>query len=69
MPANSNAGLTIGGLAGQAGVHIETVRYCQHLGLIPKPARPAGSIRRYGPDAVDRLRQLALTRNLIRTIA
>ncbi len=56
MPENSNAGMTIGRLAGQAGVHIETVRYYQHLGLVPRPARPAGSIRRYGPDAVDRLR-------------
>ena len=56
MPGNSNAGMTIGRLAGRAGVHIETVRYYQHLGLMPMPARPAGSIRRYGPDAVHRLR-------------
>src|SRR6266851_5438808 len=56
MPGNSNAGMTIGRLAGRAGVHIETVRYYQHLGLMSMPARPAGSIRRYGPDAVHRLR-------------
>jgi MerR family transcriptional regulator, mercuric resistance operon regulatory protein len=56
MPKNSSPGMTIGRLAGRAGVHIETVRYYQHLGLMPTPARPAGSIRRYGPDAVDRLR-------------
>jgi MerR family mercuric resistance operon transcriptional regulator len=56
MPENSDAGMTIGRLAEQAGVHIETVRYYQHLGLMSMPARPAGSIRRYGPDAVHRLR-------------
>jgi len=56
MPEHSNAGMTIGRLAEQAGVHIETVRYYQHLGLMSMPARPAGSIRRYGPDAVHRLR-------------
>jgi len=56
MPENSNAGMTIGRLAEQAGVHIETVRYYQHVGLMSMPARPAGSIRRYGLDAVHRLR-------------
>ncbi len=56
MPENPDAGMTIGRLAEQAGVHIETVRYYQHLGLMSMPARPAGSIRRYGPDAAHRLR-------------
>ncbi len=56
MPENPDAGMTIGRLAEQAGVHIETVRYYQHLGLMSMPARPAGSIRRYGPDAGHRLR-------------
>jgi MerR family mercuric resistance operon transcriptional regulator len=56
MPENSNAGMTIGRLAEQTGIHLETIRYYQHLGLMPMPARPAGSIRRYGPDAAHRLR-------------
>jgi len=56
MPQNSSPGITIGRLAERAGVHIETVRYYQHLGLMSMPARPAGSIRRYGLDAVQRLR-------------
>src|SRR6266545_1683847 len=56
MPENSNAGMTIGRLVGQTGIHLETIRYYQHLGLMPMPARPAGSIRRYGPDAAHRLR-------------
>ncbi len=48
--------MTIGRLADEAGVHLETIRYYQQLGLMPRPARPAGSIRRYGGDAVSRLR-------------
>jgi len=48
--------MTIGELAERAGVHPETVRYYQRLRLLPLPARPAGSIRRYDDDAVRRLR-------------
>lgn len=40
--------LTIGGLAAAAGVNVETVRFYQRKGLLPQPARPTGSIRRYG---------------------
>ena len=47
--------LTIGGIAMLAGVHKETIRYYQHLGLVPQPARAEGSIRRYGTDTVSRL--------------
>lgn len=47
--------LTIGRLAAATGVHFETIRYYQQLGLMPTPARPSGSVRRYGPDAVKRL--------------
>lgn len=46
----------IGALAEQTGVHVETIRYYQNLGLMPKPARAHGSVRRYGPEAADRLR-------------
>ena len=48
--------LTIGQVAEQAGVHKETIRYYQSLGLVPEPARPAGSVRRYGAETVARLR-------------
>ncbi len=48
--------MKIGQLAAQTGVHVETIRYYQHLGLMPKPARARGSVRRYGEDAVARLR-------------
>ena len=46
----------IGALAAQTGVHVETIRYYQNLGLMPKPARAYGSVRRYGAEAADRLR-------------
>jgi len=51
-----NAGMTIGRLAEETGVHFETIRYYQRLGLMPKPPRPRGSVRRYASDAVERLR-------------
>jgi MerR family mercuric resistance operon transcriptional regulator len=48
--------MKIGVLAEQTGVHVETIRYYQSLGLMPRPARVHGSVRRYGSDAADRLR-------------
>ena len=48
--------MTIGQLAEAARVNVETVRYYQRRGLLATPARPAGSIRRYPPAALDRLR-------------
>ena len=47
--------LTIGQVAKQAGVHKETIRYYQSLGLVAEPARRPGSVRRYGRPAIARL--------------
>lgn len=47
--------LTIGGLAKQAGVHVETIRYYQRRGLLDEPVRPAGGIRRYGEATAVRI--------------
>lgn len=47
--------MTIGQVARAAGVHVETVRYYQQLGLLPLPPRPRGSVRRYPRDVVARL--------------
>jgi MerR family mercuric resistance operon transcriptional regulator len=47
--------MTIARLGAAAGVGVETVRYYQRRGLIAVPAR-AGSVRRYGPQDVRRLR-------------
>lgn len=51
----TNAAMTIGRLSGKTGVHVETIRYYQRLGLMPTPARPSGSVRRYAEEAVRRL--------------
>jgi MerR family mercuric resistance operon transcriptional regulator len=43
-------------LANQAGVHVETIRYYQGIGLLPRPRRELGRIRRYDSDDLKRLR-------------
>ena len=47
--------MTIGTLARNAGVNVETVRYYQRRGLLTEPARPLGGVRHYGEDALRRL--------------
>jgi len=46
---------TIGSLAREAGVNVETVRYYQRRRLLGVPARPTGGVRRYGEDALARI--------------
>lgn len=50
------ARMTIGQLARAAGTHVETIRYYQRCGLMQVPLRPAGRVRRYPDEAIDRLR-------------
>lgn len=52
-PKNS---FTIGAFAQTAGVNVETIRFYQRKGLLAQPARPLGSIRRYGDVDVARVR-------------
>ncbi|MBK6980262.1 MAG: MerR family transcriptional regulator [Betaproteobacteria bacterium] len=47
--------LTIGELARQSGLSVETIRFYEHDGLLVKPERPLGSIRTYPREAVQRL--------------
>lgn len=47
---------TIARLAAAAGVHVETIRYYQRLGLLREPLRPLGGIRRYTQADTERLR-------------
>ena len=56
--------LTISGLAKAADIGVETVRYYQRRGLMPEPPRGYGSIRRYGPGDVDRLRFIRAAQDL-----
>ncbi|WP_078600487.1 MerR family transcriptional regulator [Streptomyces violens] len=55
---------SIGELAEQAGVTVKTVRFYSDRGLLPETARSAGGHRRYGPEALDRLRLIRSLRTL-----
>lgn len=55
---------SIGELAGHAGVTVKTVRFYSDRGLLPEAARSAGGHRRYGPEALDRLRLIRSLRTL-----
>jgi len=48
--------MTIGRLADQAGVNVETIRYYQRRGLLAEPPRPANGQRHYPPQLVKRVR-------------
>ena len=48
--------LTIGSLADEAGVNVETIRYYQRRGLMPEPDKPAQGYRRYDATTVKRVR-------------
>src|SRR5258708_1311191 len=48
--------LTIGKLAGRAGVNVETIRYYQRRGLLDEPKKPLGGYRHYPPETAKRLR-------------
>lgn len=48
--------LTIGILAANAGVNVETIRYYQRRGLLAEPEKPLGGIRSYRNTDVYRVR-------------
>jgi MerR family copper efflux transcriptional regulator len=50
-----NVTLTIGELAGAVGVNVQTVRYYERRGLLPKPKRRASGYREYLASDVARL--------------
>lgn len=64
MTRKTDSSIKIGQLAKTSGVHFETIRYYQRLGLMPTPARTHGSVRRYGDDAVSRLRFIKRAQSL-----
>ncbi len=49
-------GMTIGKIAAEADVAIDTVRYYERAGLLPEPPRRESGYREYPADTVKRLR-------------
>ena len=56
--------LTIGKVAAQAGVGIDTVRFYERGGLLNRPRRTAAGYRLYGDDDVARLRFIRRAKSL-----
>ena len=48
--------LTIGKLAKQAEVTVETIRYYQRIGMLDEPGKPGNGYRHYPPHAIARIR-------------
>jgi MerR family copper efflux transcriptional regulator len=61
--------MTIGRLAKQAGVNIDTIRYYERNGLIPEPVRRASGYREYELSDVERLRFILRAKDLGFTLA
>jgi MerR family transcriptional regulator, mercuric resistance operon regulatory protein len=56
--------IPIGELSRQSECNIETIRYYERIGLLPKPRRQGGRFRRYDADDVSRLRFIRRARQL-----
>jgi MerR family mercuric resistance operon transcriptional regulator len=50
-----NGRFTIGALARESAVNVETIRYYERIGVMPHPARSSGGYRLYSPDHLKRL--------------
>jgi MerR family copper efflux transcriptional regulator len=61
--------MTIGRLAKQAGVNIDTIRYYERNGLIPEPVRRPSGYREYEAGDVRRLRFIGRAKQLGFTLA
>jgi MerR family transcriptional regulator, copper efflux regulator len=57
-------GLTSGGLAKQAGVNLETVRFYERRAMLPKPPRTASGYRVFPPESVQRIRFIRRAQDL-----
>ena len=56
--------LTIGLLAQRTGTKVETIRFYEKCGLLPKPSRTAGNYRAYAPAHLNRLSFIRRARDL-----
>ena len=53
---DTNLTMSVAQLGARVGLRPDTIRYYERSGLIPPAPRTTGDHRRYGKDAVDRLR-------------
>ncbi len=56
--------ITIGQVADQAQVNVETIRYYERRGLIAQPSRPKSGFRRYPEESVERIRFIKRAQDL-----
>ena len=56
--------ISIGTLARRSGSNVETIRFYEKIGILPKPARTEGGHRTYGPAHVERLTFIRRSREL-----
>lgn len=56
--------LTIGALSRESGCKVATIRYYEHIGLMPEPARSEGNQRLYEPQHLERLTFIRHAREL-----
>ena len=61
--------LTIGTIAKQAGVSVETIRYYQREGLITEPPKPESGFRVYPLETIDHLKFIQRAKALGFTLA
>jgi MerR family mercuric resistance operon transcriptional regulator len=54
----------IGTLAQRSGAHVETIRYYERIGLLPRPSRSSSGRRVYGPDDLRTLTFIRRAREL-----
>ncbi len=60
----SNTALSIGALAKATATKIETIRYYERIGLLPRPERTAGNYRSYDTEDLARLSFARRSRDL-----
>jgi len=56
--------MSIGKLADNAGVGVETIRFYERERLLPEPVRSPGNYRQYGAEALGRLRFIINAKHL-----
>lgn len=61
--------LTIGEVARQAGVSVQTVRYYERRGMLPAPRRAESGYRKYPPETVSAIRFVRRAQHLGFTLA